>query len=142
MFVVINFRLKITTIFDISIFFKLFYLLCYSQYEGQKPKQKGLKYAAIFFLWKTVNFLMKEHHLRKYLLGWKINRKIPTRKRNFLAKDGITPLVMFLYTKYDKDITKWLFWNCQKSYKEISHPHQLLVICLCYCQGFLSQSYS
>ena len=53
-----------------------------------------------------------------------------------------TPLITFLYTPYNKHtcITKWLFWNHQKSYKEVSHAYQLLVICLCYYRGFLSQS--
>ena len=52
-----------------------------------------------------------------------------------------TPLVIFLYTPYNKHITKWLFWICQKSYKEVSHTHQILVVCLIYNQGFLSQSW-
>ena len=52
-----------------------------------------------------------------------------------------TPLILFLHTPYNKRRTKWLLWNCQKSYKEVSHAYQLLVICLCYYQGFLSQSW-
>ena len=32
----------------------------------------------------------------------------------------LTPLVIFLCTPYDKHITKWLFWNCQKSHNEVS----------------------
>ena len=45
-----------------------------------------------------------------------------------------TPCNVSLYAPYNKHITKWLFWNCQKSYKKVSHACQLLVICWCYCQ--------
>ena len=52
-----------------------------------------------------------------------------------------TPLFISLSPPYNKHITKRLFWNCEKSYKEVSHECQLLVICLYYCQGLLSQSW-
>ena len=45
-----------------------------------------------------------------------------------------TVLVISLYPLYNKHITKWPFWNCQKSYKEVCHAYQLLVICL---QGWI-----
>ena len=48
----------------------------------------------------------------------------------------VTPLVIFPYTLCNKYITKWLFWNCLKSYKEVSHAYQLLVICLYYCRSW------
>ena len=59
---------------------------------------------------------------KQWFLKIEIHQKVLKSKIFTFIFVLVTPLIIFLYTPYNKHVTKWLFWNCQKPYKRSIMP--------------------